>query len=536
MNEYEFSSQPGSHSMMRRVSGTVLFSRSTSALQMSALPSPRLPLSKLMELGLHRLHPRLDVVPAVPRRLVMKLVVDLVDGRPLLPGRGGGGGGGGRAGDGVELVVAVHAAGVHRRGLAVAGFGRLILKLEPAADEGRGRRPVGGRPPLGHRAAAPRALVLLRRVLAAEARAARPALGRGLEVGRGGQLGGGPRVPRVPRRQPRPRPARRLGRRGGGQRLDRHEPPRLGVYRLEGGQLLAVALVHAAQLQVVGRRRERPLPARGRLPDRAQVAEVQRRPRHLGPARRARQKSRRRDRAHGRRYPRAQRVHRPVVQVVVVVVVVVVVHRGRGDAAAAPAADRDAAPVRPQAELAGADQRPPPRRLGQPLPRQETAVVAARRVQDAVVGRAEGRVGHHEAAVRRPRDLTQWSAAARVGRARVQNLPQEIQTWYSAFSRSTQVGQNEALDGFEVALRVVGDVDQQLVQGIFLRSFSFLDGTELNIECSKDVYMGSNRLRSKSSSISFESSRSLEFGSVVVINSCFFFFSPPWTTSNDRPR
>lgn len=187
---------------------------------MGALPSPRLPLPELMELGLHRLHPGLDVVPAVPRRLMMgrvHLLVDLVHGRPLLPGRGRGGGGGRGARDRVELVMPVHAARVHGRGLRVMmpDF-RLVLELEPAADQGRGRRPVGGRPPLGHRATAPRALVLLRRVLAPEPRAARPALGRGLEVGRGGQLGGGPRVPRVPRRQPRPRPARRLGGRGGG--------------------------------------------------------------------------------------------------------------------------------------------------------------------------------------------------------------------------------------------------------------------------------------------------------------------------------
>lgn len=221
---------------------------------MRALSSPRLPLPELMELCLHRLHPGLDVVPAVPSRLVMNSVhlmdvrhvyrVDLMHRRPFLPRRRRGGRGRRRTRDRVELVMVVDAAGVHRvRDVRVSDLG-LVLEFEPTADQRRRRRPVRRRPPLGNGAAATRALVLLRGVLAAKPRTTRPALGRGFEVRGGSQLRRGPRVPRVPRRQPRPRPTGRLRRRGRGQRLHRHEPPRLRVDRLQRGQLLAVPLVH----------------------------------------------------------------------------------------------------------------------------------------------------------------------------------------------------------------------------------------------------------------------------------------------------
>lgn len=87
--------------------------------------------------------------------------------------------------------------------------------------------------------------------------------------------------------------------------------------------------------------------------------------------------------------------------------------------------DGDAAAVGPEAQLTGADQRPPPRGL-ESLLRKEAAVVAARRVQDAVVRRAEHRVRHDEAAVGRAGYLSQRAAAARVRRVRGQNLSQEI--------------------------------------------------------------------------------------------------------------
>lgn len=132
-----------------------------------------------MKLGLHRLHPGFDVVPAVPRRLMMNRVhlmnvrhvngVYLVHRRPLLSGRRRSGRRGGRARDGIELVVSVHAARVHGvRDVRVGDLG-LILELEPPADQRRGRWSVRRRPPLGYRATAPRALILLRGVLAAEA-------------------------------------------------------------------------------------------------------------------------------------------------------------------------------------------------------------------------------------------------------------------------------------------------------------------------------------------------------------------------------
>lgn len=84
-----------------------------------------------------------------------------------------------------------------------------------------------------------------------------------------------------------------------------------------------------------------------------------------------------------------------------------------------------AAAVGSQAELAGTDQRTPPGGL-EPLLWQETAIVAAGNVQDAVVGRAEHRVRHDEASVGRPGDLAQRTTAAGVRSARAQNLLQEF--------------------------------------------------------------------------------------------------------------
>lgn len=210
---------------------------------------------------------------------------------------------------------------------------------------------------------------------------------------------------RVSRRQPRPRPTRRLRRRRSGQRLNRHEPPGLGVDRFQRGKLLAVSLVHATKLKVIGRRRKGTF-AGGWLPDRAQIAEVQRRPGYLRPARRTGQEPGRRDRADRWRYP-GQRVYRPVVM------------DGRRTS------DGDSASVGSKTQLTGADQRTPPGGF-QPLLRKESTVVAARSVQDAVVRRTEHRVRHDETAVGRARDLTQRSAAARVRGIRAQNLPQEI--------------------------------------------------------------------------------------------------------------
>lgn len=77
-----------------------------------------------------------------------------------------------------------------------------------------------------------------------------------------------------------------------------------------------------------------------------------------------------------------------------------------------------------QAELASANQRASPRGL-EPLLWQETTVIAAGDVQDAVVGRAENRVRHDEAAVGRPGDLTQRTTAAGVRGIRAQDLLQE---------------------------------------------------------------------------------------------------------------
>lgn len=185
--------------------------RSACALEMSALPSPRLPLPELMELCLHRLDSSLDVVPGVPRRLMMDSVdlvymrhvyrVNLMNRRPFLPGRGRGGGRGRRARDRVELVVPVHAARVDRvLQMSMDDLPLLVLELEPPADERRRRRSVRRRPPFRDGAAAPRALVLLGGVLAPEAGAARPALRRCLEVRRGGELRRGSRVASVPGR------------------------------------------------------------------------------------------------------------------------------------------------------------------------------------------------------------------------------------------------------------------------------------------------------------------------------------------------
>lgn len=189
---------------------------------MRALSPPRLSLPKLMELGLHRLDPSLDVVPAVPRRLMMHRVhlvnvwhvngVNLVHWWSLLPGWGGSGRGGWRARDRIELVVSVHAAGVD--GVLYVGVPdfRLILKLQPPAHQRRRGWPVRRWPPLGHCTTAPRALILLRGVFATEARTAGPAFRRGLQVRGRGQFRRRPRVSRVPRREPRSGSARGLRR------------------------------------------------------------------------------------------------------------------------------------------------------------------------------------------------------------------------------------------------------------------------------------------------------------------------------------
>lgn len=110
---------------------------------MSALPAPGLTLPELMELGFHRLHSGLDVIPRVPSRLMMHRVnlmdmrdvhrVDLMNGRSLLPGGRGRRSGRGRAGDRIELVVTVDASGVDRvRDVGVAYVARelrLVLQL-----------------------------------------------------------------------------------------------------------------------------------------------------------------------------------------------------------------------------------------------------------------------------------------------------------------------------------------------------------------------------------------------------------------------
>lgn len=250
---------------------------------MRALSSPRLPLSKLMELGLHRLHSSLDVVPAVPRRLMMNRMhlvnvwhvnsVNLMHRWPLFPGRGGGGCRGRRTRDRIELVMSIDAASVHGiLDVRVLDF-RLILKLQPSANQGWRRWSVRRWSPLGHCTTAPRALILLRGVFTAEARAARPTLRRCLQVWGRCQLRGRPRVSRVSRRQPRSRSTSRLRRRRGRQRLNGYEPPRLGVDRLQRGKLLAVSLVHATKLKIIGRRRKGTFSGRW-LPDRTEIAEV----------------------------------------------------------------------------------------------------------------------------------------------------------------------------------------------------------------------------------------------------------------------
>lgn len=160
--------------------------------------------------------------------MVVVVVEVMHGGGPLVSGWRGGGRGRGRARDGVKLVVLVDAAGVvaHRADVDDVddvddpqrdvgrrrGFGRrLLLELEPAIDVRRRRRSIGGWAPLGDGAAATGALVLVGRgggIFAAKAGAAGTALGRGLEVGRSRELGGGARVTRVSRRQSaRPAPA-----------------------------------------------------------------------------------------------------------------------------------------------------------------------------------------------------------------------------------------------------------------------------------------------------------------------------------------
>lgn len=199
--------------------------------------------------------------------------------------------------------------------------------------------------------------------------------------------------------------------------------------RFQGRQLLAVPLVDAPELKVIRRRRERTFAGR-RLPDRAEIAEVQRRPGDVRPARRAREEPRRGDGADRRRDPR-QRVHRPVMMMLVMMLLMLVIVLPM--LAVMPVmmvrrrepSYRDTAPLRAQAELASPDQRTPPGGL-EPLLRQEPAVVAARRVQDAVVRRTDHRVRDDEPAVGRAGDLTQRPAPARVRRVRAQELPQEI--------------------------------------------------------------------------------------------------------------
>lgn len=82
------------------------------------------------------------------------------------------------------------------------------------------------------------------------------------------------------------------------------------------------------------------------------------------------------------------------------------------------------AAIRSQAELAGANQRASPRGF-EPLFRQETTVIAAGDVQDAVVGRAENRVCHDEAAIGRSGNLAQRTTTARIRGIRAQDLLQE---------------------------------------------------------------------------------------------------------------
>lgn len=402
---------------------------------MGTLSSSGLPLPELMKLSLHRLHSGLDVVPGVPRRRRLDLallggvhhLVDVhrVDRRPLLASGRRGRGGRGGARHRVELVVAVDAARVHVSDVqghvqgSLEGRMVLILELEPAADrQGRRWGPVGRRSPLGDGAAAARTLVLLRRVLASEARAARSALRRGLEVRGGRELGRRPGVPGVSRGQPCPGPAGRHGWRRGRQRLDRHEALRLRVYGLERGQLLAVALVDRPQLDVTGRGREAraaPLDARVGLAHRAQVAQVDRRGpgRRLGPvAGRARQEPRRRNGADGggwqRHHPRAVAQRLDGAQQVV--------GHGVGDGRhhGGLVHDGESAALGAQAELTGADEGTPPRGL-EPLvlvlAGQKATVVAARGVEDAVVGRRHDRVRDDEATVGRPGYFTQRPAA-----------------------------------------------------------------------------------------------------------------------------
>lgn len=196
-----------------------------------------------MKFRLHRLYSGLYVLPAVPRRLMMYRVhlmdvgnvngVDLMHRRSLLPRGRRGRRGRRRARHRIELVMAVDAAGVHGVLYVRMTHLGLILKLEPATHQGRRGRPVGRRSPFGDRAAASRALILLRGVFTAKTGAARPALGRGLQVGRSRELRRRSGMSGVPRRQPRSWSSGRLRRRRRRQRLDGHEPPGLGVDRLE---------------------------------------------------------------------------------------------------------------------------------------------------------------------------------------------------------------------------------------------------------------------------------------------------------------
>lgn len=277
---------------------------------MRALLSSSLPLSELMELGLHGLHPGLDVVPGVPRGLMMDRVhlvnvrhvdgVYLMNGRSLLSRRSGGRGRCGRTGGRIELVVSIDATGIN--GILQVADLRLVLKFEPPTNQRGRRRPVWRRSPFSHRAAAPRALILLGRVLATETRTAGSTFRRGLQVRRRGQFRRRPRVPGVSRWKSRPWSTSGLRRRRGSKRLNGHESSGLGVDRLQRWELLAVTLMNGSQLKVTRRGWKGSLPRR-RLSHGAEVAEVERRPGYVGAAGRARQESRRRDRTDRGRYP-----------------------------------------------------------------------------------------------------------------------------------------------------------------------------------------------------------------------------------------
>lgn len=221
-----------------------------------------------MEFGLHGLHSGLDIIPAVSRWLMMNRVhlmnmrhmdgVYLMNRRSFLSSRSGGRGRCRRTGGRIELVVSIYATSIY--GILQVADLRLVLKLQPPTNQRRRRWPIRWWSPFSHRASAPRALILLRCVLATETRTAGSTFRRGLQIRRRSQFRRRPGVPGVSRWKSRPWSTSGLRRRRGSKRLNGYESSGLGVDRLQRWELLAVTLMNGSQLKVTWRGREGSFP------------------------------------------------------------------------------------------------------------------------------------------------------------------------------------------------------------------------------------------------------------------------------------